>query len=97
MITGVACNCHGSPSLFRQFLFECKTPNYMAVPLLQGEKGKAFLESNGFTDALTYANNHSAYVLIVGVNASTSEWADINNATPDRQLKAEMILERFAS
>lgn len=97
MIVGVACNCHGSPNLFRQFLFANHVPNYLSVPLYQGDKARKWAEENNLPEILNYIDNHSSYVLIVGWgDSSAPEWVDINNATPEREMKAEMILEQFA-
>ena len=96
MIAGLACNCHGSPSLFRQFLYANHVPNYLSVPFYRGDKAKEWARAN-LPSASSYLDAHSSYVLVVGWDGHSSpDWADINNATPERELKAEMILERFA-
>lgn len=97
MIIGVACRCHASPNLFRQFLFANHVPNYLSVPLYQGDKAKKWAKDNNLSDVLAYIDNRASYVLVVGwTDPSDVEWADINNAGPERTLKAEMILEQFA-
>lgn len=97
MIVGLACRCHASPNLFRQFLFSNHVPNYMRVPLYQGEEAKGWAKDNNLAEISSYLDKRSSYVLVVGWSKSSDlEWADINNADPERTLKAEMILERFA-
>lgn len=92
----MSCNCHSAPNLFRQFLFANHIPNYLAVPLYQGDKAKAWAKDN-LPEAFAYIENRASFVLIVGWSAAdNAEWADINNANPERQMKAELILERFA-
>lgn len=69
----------------------------MKIPLFQGEEAKAWAEKNNLPDILAYINNRSSYVLVVGwTNKQDLDWADINNADPERQIKADMIIERFA-
>lgn len=99
MVIGLLCNCHGSPGLFRQFLFENHVPNYMMVPTRQGDKAKDWAKSTNLTAVYSYTTNHSSYVLILGWSKSDFsdlEWADVNNSNPEIRLRAEMILERFA-
>lgn len=96
MIVGLLCNCSGAPGLFRQFLFKNHIPNYMTVPMKRGEEAKAWAKDNNLTDVSSYLDKRSSYVLVVGWSKpSDLEWTDINNADPERTLKAEMLLERF--
>lgn len=96
MVIGLACNCHAAPGLFRQFLFENHIPNYMNVPLLQGEKAKEWLRENGATDILNYLERRSSFVIVFGEDGEKRDWSDINNADPEKMLRAEMVLEQFA-
>ena len=96
MVIGLACNCHAAPGLFRQFLFENHIPNYMGVPLLQGEKAKQWAKEHGALDILNYLEHRSSFVIVLGEEGEERGWSDINNADPEKVLRAEMILERFA-
>lgn len=96
MILGLSCNCHAAPGLFRQFLFGGKVPNYMKVPLFKGEEAKAWVEKNNLPKIRSYIENHSSYVIVVGWTSKKDlDWVDINNADSERQIRAEMLLERF--
>lgn len=96
MILGLSCNCHAAPGLFRQFLFGGHVPKYMSVPLFKGEEAKAWAMKNNLPDILSYIEAHSSYVIVVGwTNKKNLDWVDINNADSERQIRAEMLLERF--
>lgn len=98
MVIGLSCNCAAAPGLFRQFLFANHVPNYMKVPLFKGEEAKAWADKNDLPKILSYIENHSSFVLVVGWTSKKDlQWVDINNADSERQIHAEMILERFAN
>ena len=96
MVIGLACNCHGAPGLFRQFLFENHVKDIFSIPLYQGKDARTWADENSARDILNYLEKRSSFVLVVGTNGDEYEWSDINNADPERTLRAEMILERFA-
>lgn len=97
-IVGVMCNCHASEPLFRQFLFSNHVANYLSVPVFKGDKAKQWAKDNNLSDLKTYIDKHSSYAVIVGwTNTKDVAWEDINNVTPERELRAEMLLERFAT
>lgn len=96
-LIGLACDCHNAPSRFRNFLFSNHTPNYLSIPLYQGEEALDWAMRNNLLELATFISNHSSFVLVVGwTDRRTLEWANISNSTPEDILHAEMIIERFA-
>ena len=68
----------------------------MKVPLFKGEEAKAWAEKNDLPKIRSYIENHSSYVIVVGWTSKKDlDWVDINNADSERQIRAEMLLERF--
>ena len=70
----------------------------MQVPLFSGEEARTWAEKNKLSDLLSYINNHSSFVVVVGWTSTQDlKWVDINNADSERSIRAEMLLEQFAN
>ena len=80
---------------FRQFLADSRVPNYMKVPVYQGDKAKAMAER--FPEIANYLKQLSAYTIIVILNDNGYEWADVNNLSLPNRIRAEAMLEHFVS
>ena len=97
MIIALTCGCHGAEPLVRQFLSSNHHPSPFSAKIYKNEEAKGWANKNNLLDISSYINSRSTYALIVGWGKEKKvHWADINNSYPDQQMKAQVIVEKFA-
>lgn len=97
-IFGLICNCSGAMPKIREFLASSHVPNYMRVPVYQGDAAKREAETQKLAEITAYFNKVSAYTIIVLLYPDGSyEWADVNNLSVFNRVRAEAMLEHFVS
>lgn len=98
----LTCTCGGSQRLAIKPLARAGVPDYMDIPLLQGDKARAeaaaldSLLQTPESAALVDYIKKPRFVIVVGYTAHSLVWVDVARNDTESMMKAEAIARAFA-
>lgn len=93
----LTCNCGGVENLARKFLRPL-VPNYMQIPLYQGQKARERAQQLDPDGALPqFLTKRGRYVVIVATDTKPPLWENIGSGDNTSKIRAEILVKKIVN